>query len=137
MVSVGILLTGNVCRIVTLTGTKKKHDLIAKKFHNLELAKTPTQEDVQIFVQTLKAFCSDNSVDIISINYRNTKGEMAGGAATFRMEGIILASSPVPVQQIHSSTLAATTRKHGEQKSAKPSTVDLGRAYDLAFEGLE
>lgn len=137
MVSVGILLKGNVCRIVSLTGTKNNHDLVAKKFNKLELAKTPTQDDVRIFVQALKAFCSDNSVDIISINYRNTKGEMAGGAATFRIEGIILASSPVPVQQIHASTLAATTRKHGEKKRAKPSTVDLGRAYDLAFEGLE
>jgi hypothetical protein len=137
MVSVGILLKGSVCRVVTLTGTKKRHDLVAKKFHKLELAKTPTQEDVEIFVQALKAFCSDNSVDLLSINYRNTKGDMAGGAATFRIEGIILATSPAPVKQVHSSTLAATTRKHGEKKSVKPTTVDLGRAYDLAFEGLE
>jgi hypothetical protein len=137
MISSGFLLKGNQCRIVTLKGLQNQHDRIAEKFHKLELPANPTQEDVEVFVQTLRAFCTDNSVDLININFRNTKGDHAGGAATFRIEGIILAVSPVPVKPVHSATIAATNRKHSEKKDCKPSTVDLGRAYDLAFEGLE
>ena len=137
MVSAGFLLKGNLCRVVTLNGSRSKHTRIADNFHKLELPQNPTKEDVEVFVQTIKAFCSDNSVDIITINFRNAKGDHAGGAATFRIEGIILASSPVPVRKIHSATIAATNRKQSAQKTEKPGTADLGRAYDLAFEGLE
>jgi len=137
MISAGILLKGGLCRIVTLSGSRNRHIRLADKFHKLELSSNPSQEDVKVFVQTIKAFCSDNSVDLITINYRNTKGDYAGGAATFRVEGIILASSPVPVKQVHPATIVATNRKHSDQKSIKPTTADLGKAYDLAFEGLE
>ena len=92
MISAGFLLKGGLCRIITLSGTKNQHLRIADKFHKLELASNPSQEDVEVFVQAIKAFCSDNSVDLIFINYRNVKGNHAGGAATFRIEGIILAS---------------------------------------------
>ena len=137
MISAGFLLKGNLCRVVTLNGSRNQHARIADKFHKLELTPNPSQEDVEVFVQAIKAFCSDNSVDIITINFRNAKGDHAGGAASFRIEGIILASSPVPVKQVHSATIAATNRKSSNQKTIKPSTADLGRSYDLAFEGLE
>lgn len=137
MISAGFLLKGSLCRIITLSGSRNQHVRIADNFHKLELAPNPSQEDVEVFVQAIKAFCSDNSVDLMTINYRIAKGDHAGGVATFRIEGIILASSPVPVKQVHSATIAATNRKHSDLKSIKPTTVDLGRAYDLAFEGLE
>ncbi len=137
MISAGFLLKGNLCRVVTLNGSRVQHVRVADKFHKLELTANPSQDDVEVFVQTIKAFCSDNSIDLITINFRNAKGDHAGGAATFRIEGIILASSPVPVKQVHPATIAATNRKNSGQKTIKPTTADLGRAYDFAFEGLE
>ena len=137
MISAGLLIKGNACRIVTLSGSKQNYSRIAEKFHKLELAAKPSQEDVEVFVQTIKAFCSDNNIDLININFRNTKGEHAGGAASFRIEGIILASAPISVQQIHQATIGATNRKQGDLKTLKPKAKDIGRAFDLAFEGLE
>lgn len=137
MITAGILLKSNLCRIVTLSGLKKQHIRIAEKFHKLEIAPNPTQEDVEVFVQALKAYCNDNSIDIMVINFRNSTGDHAGGAASFRMEGIILAASDIPVKQAHPSTISASTRKYSNYKSIKPTTIELGRAYDLAFEGLE
>ena len=137
MISAGFLLKGNLIRIVVLNGSRNQHARVADKFHKLELSSNPSQEDVEVFVQAIKAFCSDNSVDLIVINFRNAKGDHAGGIASFRIEGIILASSPVPIKQVHPATIAATNRKNSDQKTIKPNTVDLGRAYDLAYEGLE
>ena len=137
MVSSGIYLKSDNIRIVTLFGTKENHDRIAEKVHKLNLPLSAEQEEIEVFVQTLKAYCSDNKIDIIFINKRNSKGKHAGGAATFRNEGIIYATSKVSVQAVHPSTLAATNRKHSELKLQRPDTKDLGVAYDLAFEGLE
>ena len=137
MISSGFLLKGSTCRIVTLSGSKRKHSQIANKFHKLELGSKPTQEDVAVFIQALLAYCSDYSVETIIINQRTSRGTHAGGSATFRIEGIILASSPVLIKQVHPATIRATDRNKPKLKTSKPDTIDLGKAYDLAFEGLD
>jgi hypothetical protein len=137
MVTSGLLLKGSAVRVVTISGTKENHHLVAERFHKLELPKNPTKEDVEVFVHAFKAHCTDNGVDIICINKRNETGDRSGGAASFRIEGIILATSQVPIKMIHSGTIAATDRREAARKNKRPNTVDLGKAYDLAFEGLE
>ena len=88
MVVGGIMLKGNGARIVNLSGTRANHIRLLDKFHKLELATQPTQADVEAFVQTLKAYCTDNSVDLLCINQRTMgKGKHAGGSASFRNEG--------------------------------------------------
>lgn len=137
MVVSGIFLKGNAARIVTLKGNKKKHSLIAEKIHKLSLLKNSTQEDVEVFSQAFKAYCMDNSVDKVIINRRATSGLGAGGSITFLIEGVLLAISPTPVAFVHSATVRATNRKESELKKLKPGTIDLGKAYDFAYEGLE
>jgi hypothetical protein len=137
MVVAGILLKSNVARIVTLSGTRLEHSIVAKKFNKLELPKNPTQDDVNVFSQAFKAFCSDNAVDKIIINKRATSGQGAGGPATFRTEGVILAISLVPVTLVHPATVTATHRKEVGLKTCRPDTADLGKTYDFSFEGLE
>ncbi len=137
MISTGIFLKGNVARIVTLSGTRKIHEMIAKKINKLELPKYPKKDDVEAFVQIFNAYCRDNSVDVVAINRRATTGQGAGGAATFRTEGVLLATSPCPVNFVHPATVKATDRKKGELKKIRPGTQDLAKAYDLAFDVLE
>lgn len=132
----GLLLKANEARIVTLAGTRASHVLVAEKANKLAVAKNPTREDVAVFVQTLTAFCAANKVEKLVLNRRATSGQGAGGAGTFLLEGVILACSPVPVDFVHPATLKATDRKAGDSKAQQPSTVDLGKAYDLAYEGL-
>jgi hypothetical protein len=136
MVVSGIFLKANEARIVTLTGSKNAHKLIAPKINKLSLPKNPTQDDVDIFSQAFKAYCADNSVDKVVVNRRATSGQGAGGAGTFLIEGILLAISPAPIEFVHSATVRATDKREIEKKNHKPETVDLGKAYDFGFEGL-
>lgn len=132
----GLLLKANEARIVTLSGSRASHTLVAEKFNKLAVPKNPTREDVAAFVQALQQFCQANQVGKLMLNRRATAGQGAGGAGTFLLEGVILATAMVPVDFVHPATLKATERKAGEQKAQKPGTVDLGKAYDLAYEGL-
>ena len=135
MVSAGVLLKGTTVRIVTLVGTQGEHKQIAPKVNKLELGADPDQEAVQTFCQAFGAFCADNAVDVVVMNRRATTGQGAGGAATFRTEGILLAKCPCPIKFVHPATIRATDRRHAGLKQARPHTVDLSKAYDLAFEG--
>jgi hypothetical protein len=132
----GIFLKANEARIVTLTGSKENHSLVAPRFNKLALPKNPTQDDVEVFAQAFKAYCADNSIDKVVLNRRATSGQAAGGSGTFLIEGVILAISPTLVEFVHSATIRATDRREGDLKIAKPKTVDLGKAYDVGFEGL-
>lgn len=136
MVVSGVFLKANEARIVTLTGSKNAHKLIAQKINKLSLPKNPTQDDVDIFSQAFKAYCADNSVDKVVVNRRATSGQGAGGAGTFLIEGILLAISPAPIEFVHSATVRATDKREIEKKNLRPETVDLGKAYDFGFEGL-
>jgi len=137
MVSMGILLKGSVARLVTLSGTREGHVLVGERQHKLELPHNPTQAEVDVFVRAFKACCSDLSVDVISINKRATSGQGAGGPSTFLTEGILLATSPCPVASVHSATVRATHRRFADLERVRPTTNELGIAYDLAFEGLK
>lgn len=132
----GLLLKANEARIVTLAGTRASHSLVAEKFNKLAVPKNPTQADVAAFVRALSSFCTANNVEKLILNRRATTGQGAGGAGTFLLEGVVLASALVAVDFAHPATLKATDRKAGDSKARKPATVDLGKAYDLAYEGL-
>ncbi|MGY4534336.1 hypothetical protein ACVW0Y_003475 [Pseudomonas sp. TE3786] len=132
----GLLLKANEARIVTLSGTRASHSLVAEKFNKLAVPKNPTQEDVAAFVRALSSFCTANKVDKLMLNRRATAGQGAGGAGTFLLEGVVLASALIPVDFAHPATMKATERKAGDSKAQKPTTIDLGKAYDLAYEGL-
>ena len=136
MVVSGIFLKANEARLVTLTGTRESHAVLAPKINKLSLPKNPTQDDVNSFSQAFKAYCADNSVDKVIINRRVTTGQGAGGAGTFLIEGVLLAVSPAPIEFFHPATVRATEKREGSKKIHKPKTVDLGKAYDFGFQGL-
>lgn len=136
MVVSGIYLKANEARIVTLTGSKDNHSLVAERFNKLTLPKNPSQDDVEVFAQAFKAYCADNSIDKVVINRRSTSGQGAGGAGTFLIEGLLLAISSAQIEFAHPATIRATDKRDGDKKTKKPDTIDLGKAYDFGFEGL-
>ena len=136
MVVSGILLKSNEARIVTLTGSRNNHSLVAPKINKFSLPKNPSQDDVEIFSQAFKAYCADYSVDKVIVNRRATNGHGAGGAGTFLIEGVLLAISSASIDFIHPATIRATDKKESDKKIHRPGTVDLGKAYDYGYEGL-
>ena len=133
----GILLKGNNARFVTLFGSRENHSIESPKFNKLSLPKNPTQDDVEVFRQAFESYCSDNNINLIIVNRRTTRGKHAGGAGSFILEGVLLCISKLPINFVHSATINKTTRCFQEYKSKMPSTKELGKAYELAFEGLE
>ncbi|WP_092760427.1 DUF3010 family protein [Rhodoferax sp. OV413] len=136
MVVLGVILKSNIARLVALSGTRNQHLAVRSKVNKLEIPKNPTRDDVESFVQAFKSFCAVNVIDCIVVNRRASAGQGAGSASTFLTEGVLLAASPCTVEFVHPATIKATDRKQGGLKTCRPETVDLGLAYDLAFERL-
>ena len=132
----GVFLKANEVRVVCLSGSRKVHLVVAPKTNKFSLVKNPTQAEARAFVALINTYINEHKPDKLVINRRATTGQGAGGAGTFLMEGAILASVEVEVEFVHPATLRATDKRCSELKSAKPKTVDLGKAYDLAFECL-
>ncbi|MFT5789316.1 MAG: hypothetical protein ACI8SJ_001432 [Shewanella sp.] len=136
MIIAGLFLKANEVRVVTLTGERTSHSVIAAKVTKFALLKNPTQTDVVAFIEQINAHIRNHAIAKLVLNRRATTGQGAGGAGTFLMEGAILATCGCEVEFIHPATLRASDKKHSELKSCRPKTVDLGKAYDLAFECL-
>lgn len=136
MIVAGAFLKERHMRIITLVGSRSSLSLVDSSVNKIELPKNPSQQDVEIFVQVFSAYCNDNNVDIVSVNRRQTGGTRPGGTGTFIIEGILLAVSKPKIVFAHHNTLLATERKQGTVKAYRPKSADLGKAYDLAFEGL-
>ncbi|MDO6794805.1 DUF3010 family protein [Shewanella sp. 1_MG-2023] len=132
----GIMLKANEMRIVTLTGSRTCHEMVNAKFNKLALNKHPEQKDVKELVQQIMDYCNANNINKAVINRRSTTGQGAGGAGTFLLEGAILATLNCEIDFVHPATLRATDKREADHKSTKPKTVDLGKAYDLAYEAL-
>ncbi|MBN2718572.1 MAG: DUF3010 family protein [Deltaproteobacteria bacterium] len=138
MAVTGIFLKGNAANIVTLEGTQKDHSFVNESFDRLEMVKNPTPKDVAGLLKTLGEHVKNYKVDKIILNRRITAGQMAGAAGTFIWEGVLLASSPAPIEFIHAATLRATEKKSGDlKKKFDESDVLKAKAYDFAFEGLK
>ncbi len=139
MTVLGIFLKGNNAHIATLSGTRSNHEWLAPEVGKLSLEKNPEQKDVCAMTDTLSKHIQQHGITEIVLNRRVTAGQMAGAAGTFIWEGILLATSPVPLTFVHAATLRSTEKKFGELKTKKPAEENepLGKAYDFAFEGLK
>ena len=136
IITSGVFLKGNDARIISLSGNRNNHSLVTPKFHKLQLIKNPSQDDVEVFKKAFLSYCSDNNIKIIIINKRTVNGKGAGGSMSFIIEGVLLAIAEIPIKSVHTATIRATDKREIQKKSIKPKTVALGKAYDLAYEGL-
>lgn len=136
MITTGLFLKGNEVRLVSLEGTRAAHRVVATKVNKIAIPKAPTVEDITTFCEGFSTYCTEHNVQQLVINRRATTGQGAGGAGTFILEGVLLTITSVPLIFVHPATLKATDKRNSEFKADKPKTVDLGKAYDLAFEAL-
>jgi hypothetical protein len=67
--------------------------------------------DVQSFFDTFRNFLRNNQIDLIVIKKRTKRGRMAGGAVTFKLEGLIQLNGTVPVELIPGQSIAAAQRR--------------------------
>lgn len=67
--------------------------------------------DVQSFYDAFRNFLRDNHIDQIVIKKRAKRGKLAGGAVTFKLEGLVQLNGIVPVNFISGQGMAAAQRR--------------------------
>ena len=103
----GIELKSNEARIVSIalddTGDYK---YIATQTKKIKLDDSKSQEGTKSFRDAFNDFFQEHNFDKIAVKERGRKGKFAGGADSFKMEGI-LQTLDFPIELIHTATVKA------------------------------
>lgn len=84
-------------------------DLKTKK---ITLEDDETQNDIRGFCNDLLVFLTKNSIDKVVVKKRAKKGNFAGGAVTFKMEGFIQLNPHCAVELISSQSISSYQKKN-------------------------
>lgn len=104
----GIELKANTMVLVVLNNNEYEELKIKK----ITLENDEQQEDIRQFCNEFLLFLEENSIEKIVIKKRAKKGTFAGGAVTFKMEGLIQLNPQCPVELVSSQTLSAFEKKN-------------------------
>lgn len=67
--------------------------------------------DIQSFYDSFANFVRDNHIDIVVIKKRAKRGQMAGGAVSFKLEALIQLNGTVAVEFVSGQGIAAANRR--------------------------
>ncbi|MFK8103437.1 MAG: DUF3010 family protein [Saprospiraceae bacterium] len=102
----GIEIKGNDAILVCLAGDKDNYQIISPELKKISLKESSNQNDVRAFSTAMATFFNTMNFDKIAIKARATKGKFAGGAVSFKMEGLIQ-NTASEVELIHGATTKA------------------------------
>ena len=128
----GVELKASEAVVVVLEGTKDTFEIIDTGVNKITLGDTNNSEDVQAFHEAFHAFVGKHQIDKIGIKKRNTKGRFAGGATSFKIEGIIQLSKDATVALIAPTSIASTIKKEEPPAAKQLFTYQKG-AYETAY----
>ena len=128
----GVELKAADAIVVVLEGNKESFEIVDTGVQKISLRDTNNSEDVQAFHEAIHAFVQKHQIDKIGIKKRNTKGRFAGGATSFKMEGIIQLAQDATVALIAPASIASTIKKEEPPAANKLFTYQKG-AYETAY----
>lgn len=105
----GIELKSNEARIVVLEGEPNQYEIISLREDKIKLEDSKNQESVTRFRDKMLEFISFHDFHAIGIKERMSKGRFAGGAISFKMEGLIQ-TSDYPIHIVHSASIKSKTK---------------------------
>jgi len=105
----GIELKSNEARIIVLEGHSEDFEIIKVDLEKLKLTDSKDQQAVKAFRDTIIDFLSYHDFDMIGIKERITKGRFAGGALSFKMEGL-LQTADDKVVLVHNMSMKSTLK---------------------------
>lgn len=85
---------------------------ISTETKRIALADDDRAANVRSFADLVAGFLRDNKVSHIVIKKRGKKGGYAGGATTFKIEGVFQLLKEVQVELLSAPTIAAQARKN-------------------------
>jgi hypothetical protein len=88
---------------------------IDMKIKKIALEDDENQQSVQDFFKQINDFLKQNHIEKVVIKKRAKKGNFAGGAVTFKMEGLIQLNKVCPIELISSQSMSAFEKKNNVQ----------------------
>ncbi|MGA1940120.1 DUF3010 family protein [Arcobacter sp. YIC-310] len=82
------------------------------KIKKITLDDDESFEDIKIFSNNVNDFLKDNKIEKVFIKKRAKKGNFAGGAVTFKMEGIIQLNDICDVTLVSSQSVNSFEKKN-------------------------
>ncbi len=105
----GITLKANKLISVVLEGTTNDYQVVPTPYDSYPLKDSKDQETVRRFREELLEFFGYEDFHAIGIRERMSKGRFAGGAITFKIEGL-LQTSDYPVAIVHANSIKSKTK---------------------------
>ena len=131
----GIEMSGTEARLVLLDGTKASFTHTDIEPRKIKLTDDNNPAEVKAFRDSIYAFFRENQVALVAIKKRGKRGDFAGGAVGFKLEGIIQLYDECPVNLIAPQTISAAVRRHAPAKPASLRRYQYP-AFETAFSVL-
>ena len=128
----GVELKASDAIVLVIDGTKENFGIIYTGIKKITLGDTNNAEDVQTFKETFHSFVKNHNIDKIGIKKRNTKGQFAGGAISFKIEGIIQLSKDATVELIAPTSISSTIKKEPPPAASQLFAYQKG-SYETAY----
>ncbi len=106
----GIDLSGSSANVVVLEGSHDNFEINDTGIPKIILANSDSADDVRNFKDDFQAFIVNHNIEKVGIKKRGTKGKFAGGAVSFKMEGIIQLINEADIVLIPAQTISAKLR---------------------------
>lgn len=82
------------------------------KIKKLSLENDESQEDIRVFCNEFLLFLEQNQIEKVVIKRRAKKGNFAGGAVTFKLEGLIQLNPLCEVELISPQAISSFEKKN-------------------------
>ncbi len=107
----GIELKSNEAIIVSIEiDETADYCFIATQTKKIKLSDSKSQEATKSFKEAFNKFFQDNNFNKIGVKERMKRGKFAGGADSFKMEGIIQ-TLDFPIEILHTTTVKAKIKE--------------------------
>ncbi len=108
----GVELSGIEATLAVVNVTKTATKFVKTDNFLFTLDKDEKIDNVKKFYDSIKNFIKENKVTHLAIKKRNKKGQYAGGAITFKMEGLFQMVDKVEVELLAPQSISATNKKN-------------------------
>lgn len=109
----GVEIKGSEAILAVVDIVDGKLTYVPTETKRIALADDDKAANVRSFAELVAGFLRDNNLTEIAIKKRGKKGEFAGGATTFKIEGVFQMIRECKVDLISAPTIAAQDRKYG------------------------
>ena len=107
----GVELKGSDAIVVVIDMSSDQLNIVDTGVNKITLGNSEKASDVQALYNTFHSFIRNYNIERVVIKKRSIKGQFAGGAVSFKIEGLIQLSNDADVILIPAPTIAAQKKR--------------------------